>query len=155
MAWYLWRSRSKLRDMLMLNTVYLSWRWTHFNHVFALFVAFYDYLNMFSKSLCLWSMLSFCISNCLAVESEIIVRMAQTIRMKTNAILKLPMLNRVLLRSYSEQSMGNCTRNALTSGERVNTRLQNPIHNTNYITLFSHGRIPFQTTRYTRFLWFL
>ena len=44
--------------------------------------------------------------------------MAQTIGMKTNAILKLPMLNRVLLRSYSGQSMGNGTRNALTSGER-------------------------------------
>ena len=73
---------------------------------------------MFSKSLCLRSMLSFCLSNYLAVESEIIVRMAQTIGMKTNAILKLPMLNRVLLRTYSGQSMGNGTRNALTSGEK-------------------------------------
>ena len=107
---------------------------------------------MFSKSLCLRSMLSFCLSNCLAVESEIIVRMAQTIGMKTNAILKLPMLNRVLLRSYSEQSMGNGTRSALTSGERINTQLQNAMHNTNYIMLFSHGTIPFQRTRYTRFL---
>ena len=91
-------------------------------------------------------MLSFCLSNCLAVESEIIVRMAQTIGMKTTAILKLPMLNRVLLRSYSGHSMGNGTRNALTSGERINTQLQNAMHNTNYIMLFSHGTIPFQTT---------
>ena len=78
--------------------------------------------------------------------------MAQTIGMKTNAILKLPMLNRVLLRSYSGHSMGNGTRNALTSGERINTQLQNAMHNTNDITLFSHGTIPSQTTRYTRFL---
>ena len=96
---------------------------------------------MFSKSLCSRSMFSFCLSNYLAVESEIIVRMAQTIGMKTNAILKLPMLNRVLLRTYSGQSMGNGTRNALTSGDRINTQLQNAMHNTNYIMLFSHGTI--------------
>ena len=35
------------------------------------------------------------------------------------------MLNHVLLRIYSRQSMGNGTRNALTSGERRNTQLQN------------------------------
>ena len=52
-------------------------------------------------------MLSFCLSNYLAVECEIIVRMAQTIGMKTTAVLKLPVLNRVLLRSYSGHSMGN------------------------------------------------
>ena len=80
---------------------------------------------MFSKSLCLRSMLSFCLSNYLAVQSEIIVRMTQMIGMKTSAILKLPMLNHVLLRTYSGQSMGNGTRNALTSGERINTQLQN------------------------------
>ena len=103
-------------------------------------------------SLCLRSMLSFCLSNYLAVESEIIVKMAQTIGMKNNAILKLLMLNRVLLRTYSGQSMGNGTRNALTSGERINTQLQNAMHNTNYIMPFSHGTTPFQTTRHTRFL---
>ena len=98
---------------------------------------------MFSKSLCLQSMLSFCLSNCLAVESEIIVRMAQMIGMKTNAILNLPMLNPVLLHSYSGQSIGNGTRNALTSGEKINTQLQNAMPNTNCIMLFSHGMIPF------------
>ena len=80
---------------------------------------------MFLKSLCLRSMLSFCLSNYLVVQSEIIVRMAQMIGMKTNAILKLPMLNHALSRTYSGQSMGNGTRNALTSGERINTQLQN------------------------------
>ena len=35
------------------------------------------------------------------------------------------MLNHVLSRTYSGQSMGNGTRNALTSGERINTQLQN------------------------------
>ena len=80
---------------------------------------------MFLKSLCLRSMLSFCLSNYLAVQSEIIVRMAHMIGMKTNAVLKLPMLNHALSRTYSGQSMGNGTRNALTSGERINTQLQN------------------------------
>ena len=80
---------------------------------------------MFLKSLCLRSMLSFCLSSYLAVQSEIIVRMAQMIGMKTNAILKLPMLNHALSRTYSGQSMGNGTRNALTTGERMNTQLQN------------------------------
>ena len=80
---------------------------------------------MFLKSLCLRSMLSFCLSNYLAVQSEIIVRMAQMIGMKTNAILKLPMLNHALSRTYSGQSMGNGTRNPLTSGERINIQLQN------------------------------
>ena len=94
-------------------------------------------------------MLSFCLSNYPAVQSEIIVRMAQMIGMKTNAILKLPMLNHALSRTYSGQSMGNGTRNALTSGERINTQLQNA---TQHIMLFAHGTIPFQTTRYTRFL---
>ena len=70
-------------------------------------------------------MLSFCLSNYLAVQSEIIVRMAQMIGMKTNAILKLPMLNHALSQTYSGQSMGNGTRNALTSGERINTQLRN------------------------------
>ena len=37
--------------------------------------------------------------------------------------------------------MGNGTRNALTSGERINTQLQNAMHNTNYIMPFSHGTI--------------
>ena len=83
---------------------------------------------MFLKSLCLRSMLSFCLSSYLAVQSEIIVRMAQMIGMKTNAILKLPMLNHALSRTYSGQSMGNGTRNALTSGERMNTQLQNATH---------------------------
>ena len=80
---------------------------------------------MSTKSLCLRSMLSFCLSNYLAVQSEIIVRMAQMIGMKTNAILKLPMLNHVLSRTYSGQSIGNGTRNALKSGERINIQLQN------------------------------
>ena len=35
------------------------------------------------------------------------------------------MLNHVLSRTYSGQSMGNGTRNALTSGERIITQLQN------------------------------
>ena len=70
-------------------------------------------------------MLSFCLSNYLAVQSKIIVRMAQMKGMKTNAILKLPMLNHALSGTYNGQSMGNGTRNALTSGERINTQLQN------------------------------
>ena len=64
-----------------------------------------DYLNLFSKSLCFRSMLSFCLSDYLAVESEIIVRTVQTIGMKNVESV----LNRVLLRTYSGQSMGNGT----------------------------------------------
>ena len=93
--------------------------------MFLRYLLHFDYLNMFLKSLCLRSMLSFCLSNYLAVQSEIIVRMAQMIGMKTNAILKLPMLNHALSRTCNGQSMGNGTRNALTSGERINTQLQN------------------------------
>ena len=69
--------------------------------------------------------------------------------------IETAMLNRVLLQSYGGQSMGNGARNALTSGERINTQLQNAKHNPNYIMLFSHGTIPFQTTRYTRFVIFI
>ena len=80
---------------------------------------------MFSKSLCLRSMLSFCLSSYLTVQFETIVRMEQMIGMKANAILKLPMLNHALSRAYSGQSMGDGIRNPLKSGERLNTQLQN------------------------------
>ena len=104
--------------------------------MFLRYLLHFDYLNMFLKSLCLRSMLSFCLSNYLAVQSEIIVRMAQMIGMKTNAILKLPMLNHALSRTCNGQSMGNGTRNALTSGERINTQLQNATQHS--ISCYSH-----------------
>ena len=108
MAWYLWRSSSKFAWHAKIVQSIFILSWTHFRLVFALFLVFYDHLNVSSvndSDQCSvsddYSEFNFIPGNYFVIESEIMEASdgenGADDRDEKQAVLKLLMLNHIFI----------------------------------------------------------